>query len=958
MLGYPNAKRSVTRLLLASMLIAVLIIMAIPMASNAVGESSDFYGFAVKYQDGPRKIELMWDKGNLQNGWAEGEWVPYQLLITDVDMDDLSGYVVEYDVYNPQKNAQFVDLVRGFQIKFTSEDLDPTEANLFRLQNTNQGWPNYTLPTGTFPTIEAYNTGIDAVEVAQNAEMDIPEALGEGTLNNAQIVALDTVGDIWPGFRWLDISYDQINLGAPLSDTPDSETEFNALQPSDSFGYFIITKDDLRRAGVPENTTTLVLYFQFHLSRTSLWSSGLYHGYSSPSVPAHEWGGYVYGSDPADPFYEVTRMGSKYYSEGSAGHAMLLGAAKTVPIPVPGQNLGSVEGFKRDATTGLGLEGWPVYVSAEIDSMNFILGTITDETGHYSFPSLTYGMRYITEGQTRINPDTLLPETWMQTSPVSGDGVFDIDLLMMTSKTYREYFRDIVESGNLMYIPPGTEDFVPVFNPPTDLADDLGDFGYVVEIKSRSYAFTEKNFENEFVGCMKIVKLFDGYSNVLGFNTSTMLPTSIEVTIKGNTAGLSYPEAGTDVTITGVEGVYEWQRCDLIPGSYTVTENTLDGWSVDIEPEGGVLTVVAGEAPAESAVATITNTYLPGCMKIVKLFDGYSNVLGFNTSTMLPASIEVTIKGNSAGLSYPEAGTDVTITGVEGVYEWQRCDLIPGSYTVTEKTLDGWSVDIEPEGGVLTVVAGEAPAESAVATITNTYLPGCMKIVKLFNGYPDTMILPASIDVTISGNTDGLSYPTTGTTVTITGVEGVYEWQRCDLIPGSYTVAENTLDGWSVAIDPEDGILTVVAGVAPAESAIATITNTLDLCEDTIWAYNEDSYCFPGTGNWGFYSGPLSEGNYEFDLWAGAANCDLSKGTHVGTLYVTYESGTVSFYTVMLPGYTQVEFSHVYTSDTAGAPSFPDDFTKDTLANDSIDIDFTGEIYFAYHSVVMMPCGD
>ena len=853
MLGYPTARRSVTRLLLASMLIAIMIIMAIPMMSNAVGESSDFYGFAVKYQDGPRKIELAWDKGNLQNGWAEGEWVPYQLLITGVDMADPSGYVVEYDVYNPQKGAQFVDLVRGFQLKFTSEKLNPTQANLFRLQDSNQGWPNYTLPTATFPTVNAYNSGIDLVEAAQNSEMDIPGSLGQGALNNAQLVALDGTGDIWPGFRWLDIRYDQINLGKPLSTTPDNESEFSALQSTDSFGYFIITKDDFRRAGVPENTTTIVLYFQFHLSRTSLWSSGLYHGYSNPSVPAYEWGGYIYGNDPEDPFNEVTRLGSKYYSEGSAGHAMLLGAAKTVPIPVPGQNLGSVEGFKRDATTGLGLEGWPVYVSAEIDSMNFILGTITDETGHYSFPSLTYGMRYITEGQTRINPDTLLPETWMQTSPVSGDGVFDIDLLMMTSKTYREYFRDIVESGNLMYIPPGTEDFVPIFNPPTDLADDLGDLGYVVEIKARSYAFTEKDFENEFVGCMKIIKLFDGYENVLGFADS-MLPGSIDVTIYGNADGLSYPTTGTTVTITGVEGVYEWQRCDLIPGSYTIAESTLDGWSVDIEPEDGILTVVAGAAPAESAVATITNTYLPGCMKIVKLFDGYENVLGFKDS-----------------------------------------------------------------------------------------------------------MLPGSIDVTIYGNTDGLSYPTTGTTVTITGVEGVYEWQRCDLIPGSYTVAENTLDGWSVAIDPEDGILTVVAGAAPAESAIATITNTLDLCEQTIWAQlvlpNGDpdprAIGFSGTGNWGWYNGPLSEGTYNFKLWASAAQNDTSKGTLVGMLQMTYSAGCVSFeVTEMYEGIAEPTFAHIYINTLSTVPSFPNDFKDVPLCG------YTGAIYFAYHSVVMMPCGD
>jgi hypothetical protein len=45
---------------------------------------------------------------------------------------------------------------------------------------------------------------------------------------------------------------------------------------------------------------------------------------------------------------------------------------------------------------------------------------------------------------------------------------------------------------------------------------------------------------------------------------------------------------------------------------------------------------------------------------------------------------------------------------------------------------------------------------------------------------------------------------------------------------------------------------------------------------------------------WGWTNGPLPEGSYEWDIYAGAGQNDLSKGTVVGTLYVDYEDGCVT----------------------------------------------------------------
>jgi hypothetical protein len=77
----------------------------------------------------------------------------------------------------------------------------------------------------------------------------------------------------------------------------------------------------------------------------------------------------------------------------------------------------------------------------------------------------------------------------------------------------------------------------------------------------------------------------------------------------------------------------------------------------------------------------------------------------------------------------------------------------------------------------------------------------------------------------------------------------------------------------------------------------------------------------------------------------------------VGILKMTYKDGCVSFKVKEMYMGVLVSYSHVYVSQTAGVPSFPKDFTKDTLAEDTI-CGFTGSIYFAYHSVVMLPCSN
>ncbi len=88
--------------------------------------------------------------------------------------------------------------------------------------------------------------------------------------------------------------------------------------------------------------------------------------------------------------------------------------------------------------------------------------------------------------------------------------------------------------------------------------------------------------------------------------------------------------------------------------------------------------------------------------------------------------------------------------------------------------------------------------------------------------------------------------------------------------------------------------------------------------EETAFAFANDSLsaCFIGsdllaTNRWGWSNGTLVPGSYVFQLYAGAGQCDLSKGTHVGSLTVVYAGSTATVTYAMLPGFS-LSATHLY----------------------------------------------
>ena len=157
----------------------------------------------------------------------------------------------------------------------------------------------------------------------------------------------------------------------------------------------------------------------------------------------------------------------------------------------------------------------------------------------------------------------------------------------------------------------------------------------------------------------------------------------------------------------------------------------------------------------------------------------------------------------------------------------------------------------------------------------------------------------------------------------------------------------------------EDVILLIQS---PLDSIILKI-NTQDFIYESAWAKGNDAVSFTDNGfsNWG-WTNPIVPGEYTWDLWAGAAQSDTSKGELVGTVTVVYDdfdySVTVDF-NVDFP--YSLEETHVY----AGYDMFPQQQrgrnTVDTVAPGQYynDGPFDGsKVYVIAHAVVGMPDPD
>ena len=345
----------------------------------------------------------------------------------------------------------------------------------------------------------------------------------------------------------------------------------------------------------------------------------------------------------------------------------------------------------------------------------------------------------------------------------------------------------------------------------------------ITGLKPGKYTVTEdtydakiKGYDLEVTGGGEVSVVGKAEAATIITNTYKLQTGSLKIT---KTLGDNAPEEAAlktySFTITGsnnysktvsVDGAGYVIVEDLVPGTYTVTENTegtaIEGY--DLEVTGGGEVVVVAKATVQT---TITNTYKLqlGSLKITK-------ALGANApESALTKTYNFMITGPD---NYSKT------VSVEGAGYVIVSDLVPGSYTVTE-VLDGAAIadyDLEVNGGgEVNVVAKDV----AGTTITNTYTRqvGSLKITKVLGANAPESAASKSYSFTITGP-DNYSK-----TVSVDGAGYVI---IPNLIPGTYTVTEDTdgadIDGYDLDVTG-GGEVEVVANAA----ALTTVTNTYTL---------------------------------------------------------------------------------------------------------------------------------
>ncbi len=138
---------------------------------------------------------------------------------------------------------------------------------------------------------------------------------------------------------------------------------------------------------------------------------------------------------------------------------------------------------------------------------------------------------------------------------------------------------------------------------------------------------------------------------------------------------------------------------------------------------------------------------------------------------------------------------------------------------------------------------------------------------------------------------------------------------------------------------------------------------------------NDDAHCFIGDYNfnrWGWTNQITEEGDYTLPIYAGAGQCDISKGALVGNVVVSYWSGKVTVEYMINEGYAMSE-AHIYVGCDPyptmknGKPTVaPGQFTFNGGALDHVNgltaefTDIQGAFYVIAHAVtceVICSCG-
>ncbi len=320
----------------------------------------------------------------------------------------------------------------------------------------------------------------------------------------------------------------------------------------------------------------------------------------------------------------------------------------------------------------------------------------------------------------------------------------------------------------------------------------------------------------------------------------------------------------------------------LLPGTYTFSEEELNGWDLTDLECSGTTAVVDGStvtitlAAGQTATCTFTNTK-QGKLIVEKTTYPAGDTTEFSISAAVDGVGQII--GSTTG--YVTDANDYT-------YE-----VTPGTYTVTEAVPTGWKLDSSTCTAVV-VTAGE----TAHCTLVNSKL-AYLTIWKVTN--PTTATQSFAFSANVNGGSSNFTLAN-GESMTFSG-----------LIPGeTATVSELTTPGWLLTgltctngamVDPLDN--TKISYTPEAGGAAGcTYTNTqLGSISGTKWEVNADGSQVGTVGleNWTIFLDKNDNGTYE-ELVDMITTTDGSGNYTFQNLF----PGVYSVYEFLKDGWTQI----------------------------------------------------
>jgi hypothetical protein len=268
-------------------------------------------------------------------------------------------------------------------------------------------------------------------------------------------------------------------------------------------------------------------------------------------------------------------------------------------------------------------------------------------------------------------------------------------------------------------------------------------------------------------------------------------------------------------------------------------------------------------------------------------YEGYEDS-GFNVSGDITIENTGTLDAVITEISDVLAGTGISVDCGDGV-------AFPHTLGVGSTLICSYDVDVD----------GKISGDNEVDVTTEVRTYSAKKVLTW--GEPTSEV---DASVTIQDDSDLFGVQTLGTFTAPNGGQFTYDKAFAWGDYGPYGGGDYVYD--NIATIVETG-----------QSADATLkVNVQRYLYETAFAKGDDAICFIGEGfdRWG-WTNPILPDTYTWDLWAGAGQCDTSKGILVGSVTVVYggDGNVTVTYNVDSP--YLLDETHVY----AGYDMFPAD---------------------------------